>query len=83
MSWRVRAESYCFNWLKSLCGAADQESMDDTTGSKPPNLSPAPAQARTRQLPSGHYGQDWLQAQWPVGQRTPVLSLTSSSSTLR
>lgn len=48
MSWRVSAESYRFNWLKSLRGAADQESVADTTGSKAPDRSLAPAQARIR-----------------------------------
>lgn len=34
MSWRVSAESYCFNWFKSLRGAADRGRVADTTGSK-------------------------------------------------
>lgn len=40
--------SYRFNWLKSVRGAADQEKVADTTGSKAPNRTPAPLQAQIR-----------------------------------
>lgn len=59
--------SYRFNGLKSLCGAADQEKVADTTGSKAPDHSPAPLQAQIRYC--------------PLGAGAPIPSLRSPSST--